>query len=31
VLLRWVSDLAEDAALGRVGGEGDKVRRVLSN
>jgi hypothetical protein len=27
VLLRWVSDLAEDAALGRVGGEGDKVRR----
>jgi hypothetical protein len=27
VLLRQVSDLAEDAALGRVGGEGDKVRR----
>src|SRR4249919_730596 len=27
VLLRRVSDLAEDAALGRVGGEADKVRR----
>ena len=26
VLLRRVSDLAEDAALGRVSGEGDKVR-----
>ena len=27
VLLRRVGDLAEDAALGRLGGEGDKVRR----
>jgi hypothetical protein len=27
VLLRRVSDLAEDAAMGRIGGEGDKVRR----
>ena len=27
VLLRRVSDLAGDAALGRVSGEGDKVRR----
>ena len=27
VLLRQVSPLAEDAALGRLAGEGDKVRR----
>src|SRR6266702_4004569 len=27
VLLRRVSHLAEDAAMGRIGGEGDKVRR----
>ena len=27
VLLRRVSDLAEDAALGRLAGEADKVRR----
>src|SRR5271166_573738 len=27
VLLRQVGDLAEDAALGRIGGEGEKVRR----